>query len=343
MTSNNSGSRDTSRDTPRRNPIARAMGGWQPARVLMAANHLDFFTTIGENALSADEVASRCNTHPRPTRMLLNACAALGILEKEGELYRNSPEALESLVRGRPTFQGDGIAHQEDLWQSWGGLHEAVRTNSPTLRITSREHGAEVHRNFILAMHNRAMTSAQALAETLDLTGRRQLFDAGGGPGTYSIFLVKRYPGLKAIVFDLPPTVPITQEIIKEFGIADRITTRAGNYFRDDFGQGDDVVLLSAILHSMSPERSQGLFVKAFDSLVPGGLVVVHEALVSDDGTSPMRAVLFSLNMLVNTDGGQSYSAAEITGLMQEAGFVEPRVVHLPPMVGTSLVISEKP
>jgi len=309
----------------------------------MAANHLNFFTVLGENALTAGEVASRCDTHPRSTRVLLNACVALGTLEREGELYRNSPEALESLVRGKPGYIGDGIAHQEDLWEPWGKLHEAVRTNRPTSKRPSPERGAEVHRNFILAMHNQAIPSAPPLAEALDLTGRHQLFDAGGGPGTYAIFLVKRYPGLKAIIFDLPQTIPIAKEIIADFGVADQVTTRSGDYFKDDFGKGNDVVLLSAILHSMGPERSKGLLMKAHDSLMPCGLVVVHEGLISDDGTSPMRAVLFSLNMLVNTGEGQSYSGAEIMRLMTETGFVEPRVVPLPETVGTSLVISEKP
>lgn len=334
---------EANQQPPRRNPINRALGGWQPAQVVMAANHLDFFTAIGEDALSAEEVASRCSTHPRSTRMLLNACVALAVLEKEGELYRNSPEALESLVRGKPTYMGDGIAHQEDLWEPWGKLHKAVRSNRPAAARPASDRGREVHRNFILAMHNRAMLGAQALAETLDLSGRRQLLDAGGGPGTYSIFLVKRYPGLKAIVFDLPQTIEIATEIIARFGVADLVTTRSGDYFKDDFGKGNDVVLLSAILHSMSPERSKGLFRKACDSLLPGGLVVVHEGLISEDGTSPMRAVLFSLNMLVNTSGGQSYSGEEIMSLMTETGFVEPRVVHLPAAAGTSLVISEKP
>ncbi len=331
------------RETPRRNPINRALGGWQPARVLMAANHLDFFTALGEEALSAEQVASRCHTHPRSTQMLLNACVALGILEKEDTLYRNSPEALESLVRGKPTYIGDGIAHQEDLWEPWGKLHEAVRTNRQIAERYTLVEEAEVHRNFILAMHNRAMSSAPALAETLDLSGRHQLFDAGGGPGTYAIFLVKRYPGLKAIVFDLPQTIEIAREIIAEFGVADLVTTRAGNYFEDDFGQGNDVVLLSAILHSMGPERSKLLLSKAYHSLVPGGLVVVNEGLISEDGTAPMRTALFSLNMLVNTGEGKSYSGAEIMRLMTESGFVEPRVVHLPETVGTSLVISIKP
>ncbi|MBI3931382.1 MAG: SAM-dependent methyltransferase [Chloroflexi bacterium] len=334
---------ESSRGKQRPNPIDRALGGWQPARVLMAANHLDFFTVLGDEALTAGDVASRCGTHPRSTRTLLNACVALGILEKEGDLYRNSAEARESLLRGKPGYIGDAIAHQDDMWQRWGKLHEAVRTNRPVVRDYTAIEQSEAHRNFILAMHNRAMRGASLLAESLDLSGRRQFFDAGGGPGTYSIFLVRRYPGLRAIVFDLPQTIEITKEIIADFGVADLVTTRSGDYFKDDFGQGNDVVLLSAILHSMGPERSQSLLLKAYDSLISGGLVVVHENLISDEGTSPLRAVLFSLNMLVNTGEGQSYSGTEVMSLMEAVGFIGPRVIPIPQSMGASLVISVKP
>ena len=74
------------RVTTQPNLIARLLGGWQPAQVLMAANHLDFFNAIGEGALSAKEVAGHCKCHPSSTERLLNACVALGILEKEGSL-----------------------------------------------------------------------------------------------------------------------------------------------------------------------------------------------------------------------------------------------------------------
>jgi precorrin-6B methylase 2 len=325
------------------NPIERALAGWQPARVLMTANHLDFFSILGEEALSAEEVASRCGTHPRSTRMLLNACVALGILEKDGSLYSNSVEALSSLVRGKAGYMGDAIAHQEDLWLSWGKLHNAVRTNRPVAKRYTLVQDPAVHRNFILAMHNLAIRVAPLVADVLDLSGRRQLFDVGGGPGTYSIFLVRHYPGLKAIVFDLPQTVEIAKDIIANFGVGELVTTRAGDYFEDDFGQGNDVVLLSAILHSMGPERSRSLLQKAYNSLVPGGLVVVREGLISEEGTSPLHAVLFSLNMLVNTGEGQSYSAAEIMGLMKMVGFLGSRVIPLPDKAHTSLVISVKP
>jgi hypothetical protein len=333
---------ESNRDVPRQNPINRALSGWQAARVLMSANRLDFFTAIGEGALTAEEVAAKCNTQPRRTRTLLNACVALGFLEKRDELYSNTPEGKVLLIRGKPTSIADGIAHQDDLWSAWGKLHEAVKTNRAASERWSLIEEPQVHRNFIMAMHDGAVVGAPLVADTLDLSDRKQLFDAGGGPGTYSIFLVKKYPGLKAIVFDLPQTIEITKEIIAKYGVNNRITTQAGNYFKDDFGHGNDVVLLSAILHSMSSERSKILLKKAFDSLIPGGLVVVREGLLNDDEISPLGAVLFSLNMLVNTGEGQSYSGKEIMELMQSVGFKDMKVVPLPRGVRSSLVMGIK-
>jgi len=332
----------SNREAPRQSAISRAMSGWQSARVLMSANRLDFFTAIGDGALTAEQVAAKCDTQPRPTRTLLNACVALGFMEKKGDLYSNTAEAKILLVRGKPTSIADGIAHQDDLWSSWGKLPEAVKTNRAASERWSLVEEPKVHRNFIMAMHDGAVVGAPIVADTLDLTGRRQLFDAGGGPGTYSIFLVKKNPDLRAIVFDLPQTIEIAKEVIAKYGVSDRISTQPGNYFKDDFGHGNDVVLLSAILHSMSPERSKILLKKAFDSLVTGGIVVVREGLLDDDGTSPVGAVLFSLNMLVNTGEGQSYSGKEIMDLMRSVGFKDTKVMPLPAGARSSLVIGVK-
>jgi cyclopropane fatty-acyl-phospholipid synthase-like methyltransferase len=189
------------------------------------------------------------------------------------------------------------------------------------------------------------MRSGSLLAESLDLSDKRQLLDCGGGVGTYSIFLARRYPHLRAIVFDLPETVRLAEEVIAEFGLTDRIATRAGNYFVDDLGEGHDVVLLSAVLHSMGPDGCRLLLAKCHRSLVSGGWLVVHEGLIDPDGTSPAQAALFSLNMLVNTEEGRSYSGQEIMAFMRDAGFVPRETRPLPSASGgaTSLVIGEKP
>lgn len=332
------------RSLSRDNPVLRAMQGWQPARVLMTATRLGVFTIIGEGQLSAPEIAKRCQAHPRSMALLLNACVALGFLHKEGDLYRNSAEALDLLIRGKTTYMGDIIAHAEDTMHGWMRLEEAVRTNQAVLLKATRELETGALRSFILAMHNRAMLTGQALADNLDLSGRHQLFDAGGGAGTYSIFLAKNYPNLRAIVFDLPHAIEIAKEMITSFGMEDRISTRVGNYFEDDFGQNNDVVLLSAVLHSMGPDNCKLLLGKAYHSLVSGGLAVVQENLIDADGTSPVSAALFSLNMLVHTGEGQSRSSEEVVAWMKEVGFVDPLVKPLPPpALRMSLVIGTKP
>jgi SAM-dependent methyltransferase len=324
-------------------PIRRAMTGWQPAKVLMAANRLEVFNVLGEELLPTREIARRCGTHPRSTRLLLNACVALGFLRRENDRYGNTPEGLQLLVRGKPTYIGDGINHSDWLWRTWARLAEAVRTNRPVIAPGAPGEGPGIHRDFILAMHDRAMHTGEALAEALDLTGRRQLFDAGGGPGTYSCFLARRYPELRCIVFDLPPVMPIAEETIASFGLRGRVVFRAGDYFRDDFGAGNDMVLLSAVVHSIPPRRAKQLLRKAYDSLVPGGLVVVHENLVASNKISPTSAVLFSLNMLVNTGAGRSYSGREIGAWMRATGFANAAVKRLPAPATSSLVSATKP
>jgi hypothetical protein len=286
--------------------------------VLMTANRLGIFAVLGEEALTAEEVARNCRAHPRSTALLLNACVALGFLRKDGDRYANSPEALETLIPGKPTYIGDRIKHDEWLYAVWTHLEQAVRTNRSVRHLAQPPSGAQTWKEFSLAMHNLAMRTGPLLAATLDLSGRRQLLDCGGGVGTHAMFLVQRYPGLRAIVFDLPETIELAREVIERSG-------------------------LSSVLHSMPPEASRLLLEKCHRSLVSGGWVVVHESLIDPDGTSPPRAALFSLNMLVNTGEGQSYSGEEIMRIMKEAGFAPLEVRSLPPPAYTSLVIGEKP
>lgn len=159
----------------------------------------------------------------------------------------------------------------------------------------------DAYRGFIRVAHIRALHDGEILVDNLDLTGRKQLFDTGGGAGTYSVFLVRRHSGLRTIVFDLPATAEIAAEVIAESGPQDRITFRAEDYFPDGFGQGNDVILLSFVLHLMGPQRCMLLLRKPFDSLASGGLVVVHEGLIEPPGMSRAWAALFSLSICRST------------------------------------------
>src|SRR4030042_1141183 len=153
---------------PQPDPVLRAVASWQPARVLMTANRMGVFAIIGEQSLTAEEVAQLCQAHLRSTALLLNACVALGFLRKEGDRYCNSPEAAEALIPGKATYVGDAIKHDEWLWHVWSHLDEAVRTNGPVNQLASLPAGADILREFSLAMHERAMRTGPFLAEALD-------------------------------------------------------------------------------------------------------------------------------------------------------------------------------
>jgi cyclopropane fatty-acyl-phospholipid synthase-like methyltransferase len=162
--------------------------------------------------------------------------------------------------------------------------------------------------------------------DSLDLRGVRTTLDLGGGPGTYGIEFAKR--GIEVTLFDLPDTMSIAREIVGEAGVKG-VSFVSGDYHIDDIGTGYDLVLLSQILHSLSPEESIELLTKAGNALNPKGKVAIHEFALAENRAAPPSGALFSINMLINTPGGRSYTPREMTSWLKTAGFGPVRVKRL--------------
>jgi cyclopropane fatty-acyl-phospholipid synthase-like methyltransferase len=178
---------------------------------------------------------------------------------------------------------------------------------------------------FIAAMHGRAATEAPELVSRLDLSGVSRVLDVGGGSGAFSMAFVRTSETILATVFDLPNVVSLTRGYIEKEGLSDRINTVAGDYNKDELPHGYDLTFLSAIIHSNSSKQNQALFTKISKSLNPGGKIVVSDFIMDDDRTSPLFGAVFALNMIVNTPGGDTYTASEVKSWMKTAGmsFVE--------------------
>ena len=185
-------------------------------------------------------------------------------------------------------------------------------------------------------MHNITLAGRGKLfLDHINLSGRKLLFDVGGGPGTYSILACRKYPDLRAVVFDLPETLALTREVLAREGMADRITVREGSWETHDFGSANDVVLMSNILHgpsSMAPMMLQ----KAFASLVAGGMLVVQEFLMNDNKTGPLVPALF--NVMVG-----AFSQSELFEHIRSAGFAKAQMVASSENLGSSWITAEKP
>jgi len=304
---------------------------YRAARVLQIANKIDIFTTLSDKEMSLDELAQKCHSKPDLTERLLIACTSMGLLDKKENRYRNTELSKAYLVRGQKFYQGNIIAHSAKVWSFWSNLDNEIWLESPP-KVTE----ADEHRNFIMGMHNIALAGrADALIENIDLSGRKKLLDVGGGPGTYSITACRRFPKLKAVVFDLPETIVIANEVIDAEGMQDRVTTRAGSWETDTFGENNDVVLLSNILHG-SDSQAEIKLKKAYDSMVDGGLLLVQEFLLNDEKTGPLIPALF--NVMVGT-----YSRCELLSTIKNAGFVNDKVVFSSEEIGFTWITAEKP
>ena len=307
--------------------LHQIVAGFRPARLLHVACSLRVFSLLAGHDMSLEQLAERCNAKPEMLEKLLIACSALGLVEKRGGRYRNTGFADTWLVEGHPLCQVEIIAHSAALWDFWGGLENTV------LRDDAPRPAPDRHRNFIMGMHNLAVTSrAKALAEHLDLHGRRRLVDVGGGPGTYSIALCRQFPELHAVIFDLPETVDIARDVIAREGMQERVTVRAGSWDADDFGSGNDAVLLSNVLHGHGSKAKMKLR-KAFDALVPGGLLIVQDFLLNDEKTGPLVPALFNIML-------GAFSRPELFGLIEQAGFAQPKVAAAGDDGGSSVVVA---
>ncbi len=304
---------------------------YRAARVLQIANKIDIFTTLSDKEMSSEQIAQKCQTKPGLTEKLLIACAAMGLLDKRENQYRNTELSKTYLVRGQKLYQGNIIAHSTTVWNFWNNLENEI-----LLEPAPKDKEADEHRNFIMGMHNIAVAGrAGAFIEHIDLSGRKNLIDIGGGPGTYSIAACRRFPKLKAVVFDLPETIAIANEVIAAEGMQDRVTTKAGNWETDTFGEDNDVVLLSNILHGPGSKAEMKIR-KAYDSMVQGGLLLVQDFLLNDEKTGPMIPALF--NVMVGT-----YSCCELLSIIKEAGFVHAKVAANSQEIGFTWITAEKP
>jgi predicted O-methyltransferase YrrM len=192
------------------------------------------------------------------------------------------------------------------------------------------------------AMHSLSTFTARALAEAVDFSAFRRLLDVGGGSGAVDIELCRRYPHLRATVYDLPFVTEIATGKIAEAGLGDRIATTGGDFFADmAFPSGHDVVLLSMILHDWGEARNREILRKCHAALPSGGAVIVSELLVNDEKSGPAPAALMSLNMLIETER-RNYTPAEYAAWLDEAGFRDARTVWFDAAGANGAVIAHK-
>jgi SAM-dependent methyltransferase len=316
------------------------------ARAIQTALKLGLFEALKDGALGEEDLARKIPADRRATAILGNALVALGVLEKQAASFALGAVARRFLVESSPDYVGAMVLFDEALWGLWERLDQAILSGRPVRPPDSFQAKPEETARFIRAMDSlvRARGDARYLAEQLDLSGVATIGDVGGGPGTYMAAFARRWPRLRAAIYDLPATLDVARAVLseREPDLGGRIDLVAVNYIEDEIPGPNHALFLSNVIHSEDEQTNAELMRKCFRALSRGGLLVIKDHIMNDQLTAPRAGAVFSLHLLLAT-GGRNYSAGEVCAWVRAAGFgaIEEHPLPSPPFT-SSLVIARK-
>lgn len=300
-----------------------------------AAAEAGVFAALHEAPATGGELAGRLDLDARAVAILLPVLAELGLVEREaaGPRYRLTERAERELGDpSSPEYQAGGLPLWLENLRAWTELGDALRTGRPVDRAGAadeEDEGArrEAIRRFMAGMAAAPGERVERLVDGV-LSRRpdaRRVLDVGGGPGHMARRFIDQ--GLEAVLLDRPEVVDVVRD---EHGLdaVAGLELVGADFLADTLPEGPfDIVLLSNVLHMLSPAESVELLGKARGVLPPGGVVAIADFL---RGRSP-RAARFALVMLLRTEGGNTYTLGDHVAWLEEAGFHRAELTDLDP------------
>ena len=309
-------------------PLYDVWLGFLRGAALSAADELGLFEVLGTQTLRAEALARRLKASSAGVDALLRVLASEGFVAARGPGFHATESGRLYLRRSSPFYWGAALESAR-LRPEHQRLLQALRTEKAGLASGGKsftemwrqgELSPEAAGKFTRTMHATIFPAATAAAARGLFSRSRAVLDVGGGSGAFCLAAAKRHPRLRGTVFDLPPVCAIAQANARRMRLASRVLTHPGNFFRDAWPRDCDTVLLSNIFHDWPAEVCAELAAKAYESLPPGGRVMIHEMLLDADKLGPATPLRFSLLMFMNHRSRQ-FTAAEVRAILERAGF----------------------
>lgn len=302
-------------------PVLELFLSFWVSRTVMAAVEMGVFDLINGAGMDEAEAAEKLGLRARPARGLFDTCVATGLLERTDARIRATPAASRFLASASEYSLRNYVLDERWCWPAWGRLEEALRNDAPPL--PQDEDGYHVFpEEFLLDfLHGHSLAMGERLAATVSLEGVGRMMDVGGGSGAVSIALCRANPSLRSVVVDREQVLVKTAEHVARTGLSDRIETYAANVFTDPLPDGCDAAVIANMLHDFSPERARTILERVASALPPGGRLLVVETAPDDDRSGPPLSAVFTIAMIVNTEGGVAYTGAELREMIDGAGF----------------------
>lgn len=301
---------------PLKNILSLGRAFWD-AQVLLTAVNLKIFDLL-DKPVAVTDVAKRAGLKERTTAMLLDALTSLKFLEKKENKYCVSSIYSPFLLSSSEKNVLSILNHYYYMYEDWGKLKEAIKKDRPVER---KNRGPQEFQEFIRGMDNLTKFYKDRVVSAIDINDAKKILDIGSGPATYLREILKKDDRMKGYILDLPDATKVAEEFLKREGLLKRVTFIKGDIVKADLGRDYDIILISQVLHSLSPKAVKVAFKKAFDALKKGGKLYIHEFYLNEERTFPPENVVFCLNMLLHSDGGNNFTVNELKSLYKETGF----------------------
>ncbi|XP_067997466.1 probable bifunctional dTTP/UTP pyrophosphatase/methyltransferase protein isoform X2 [Melanerpes formicivorus] len=316
--------------------ILELMDGFRASKALFVASKLKIFDHLKDKGpLNAADIANEVEASVCGTERLLDACAALGLLEKTPQGYSNTDSANTFLTSdGEYSVHGYIIHSNDHLWPLFTNLESAVKEGSrQSHRAFGKKeddlfkdyyHSQEVKQRFMAAMHSIAHLTARDVATAFDLSQFKSACDLGGCTGALANELIQIYPNLKVTVFDLPEVITNISNFQPSRQHTASVTYVSGDFFKDNIPEAD-LYILSCILHDWPDKKIHVLLSKISAVCKPGSGILLSEMVRGDEKKNRSTALLQSLNMLLQTKGKER-TGSEYQSLLEQDGFTNIKI-----------------
>lgn len=298
---------------------------YQRTAALRAAIDLNLFTAIGDGAGTVPAMAKACGASERGTRILCDYLTIIGFLTKSGATYQLTPDTAFFLSRRSPAYLGGtiGFLGSPEIVGHFDDLADTVRRGARPKSESTVSDENPVWVEFARAMMPMMMPPAQAIADLLGVAtaGPIRVLDIAAGHGIFGIVIAQKNPQAAIVAVDWASVLTVAAENAAKMGVAARHTALAGDAFTVDFGTGYDVALMTNFLHHFDTATCTALLTKVAASLKPGGRIAVLEFVPNEDRVTPPGPAMFAMQMLGGTPSGDAYTLAELTAMLQAAGF----------------------
>jgi hypothetical protein len=320
-------SADPNAPPPHAQIIQMGFGYWV-SRAVYAAAKLGLADRLAGGPRSAAELAKETGTQARALHRLMRLLAGLGILktEPDGQRFSVAPlgEALKSNAHGyaRETLLALG---GEFGWKGFGEYMYSLETGKsgfekafgmPPFDYLSRH--PEDAANFTKAMIGVHGDEPPAVAEAYDFSGFGTIVDVGGASGNMLMEILKRHPGPRGVLFDLPHVVRDAPDRFRAMGLGERFRAEGGSFF-DSVPAFGDAYVISHVIHDWSEEQCLTILRNCHRAMKPEAKLLIIE-MVLPEGDAMHPGKLLDLTMLV-MPGGEERTAAEYAALLDKAGF----------------------